>query len=99
MSVRGYDIEHVPVLAGPHGLPAFGASPRDGHGRALLGPRRRPLIQVSSLGLQDIETAVVTVFHEIAHHRSYLAVGHGGSEAEAERFGQRMYDQFARHRV
>jgi hypothetical protein len=99
MSVRGYDIEHVPVLVGPRGHPAFGASPHDGHGQALRGPRQRPLIQVSDLALRDVETAVITIFHEVAHHRSYMTVGHGGSEAEAERFGQRMYDQFVRQRA
>jgi hypothetical protein len=54
---------------------------------------------VSSLGLRDIQTAVVTIFHEIAHHKSYRAVGHAGSEAAAERYGQRMYEQFVRYQV
>jgi hypothetical protein len=96
MSVCGYDIQHVAALLGADGRPAYGVSPHDGHGRPLPGARGRPLIQVSSLALHDIRTAVVTIFHEIAHHRSYRAVGHGGTEAEAERYGQRMYEQFAR---
>ena len=99
MSVCGYDIQQVAALLGADGRPAYGASPHDGHSRPLLGARGRPLIQVSGLALRDIRTAVVTVFHEIAHHRSYRAVGHGGTEAAAERYGQRMYEQFARHRV
>ncbi|MCK9876546.1 hypothetical protein MXD59_12295 [Frankia sp. Ag45/Mut15] len=96
LSVRGYDIEHVRVLPGPRGQPAFGASPHDGGGRPLLGSRRRPLIQLSDLALTDRRTAIITIFHEIAHHRSFLAAGHGGSEYEAERFGERMYHRFAR---
>lgn len=99
MSVRGYDIEHVAALLGAHGRSAYGASAHDGHGHPLLGARGRPLIQMSDLALRDIRTAVVTIFHEIAHHRSYRAVGHSGTEAEAERYGQRMYEQFARHWV
>jgi hypothetical protein len=97
MSVCGYDIEYVPALRGARGQSAYGASPHDGHGRPLAGPRGRPLIQMSSLALRDIRTAVVTIFHEIAHHRSYRAVGHAGSESAAEWYGQRMYEQFARH--
>lgn len=96
MSVRGYDIEHVATLTGPGGRCAYGASPHDGHGRPLVGARGRPLIQLSSLGLRNTETAVVTIFHEIAHHRSYRAVGHAGSEAEAETHGRRMYKEFVR---
>jgi hypothetical protein len=99
MSVCGYDIQYVRALLGADGLPAYGASPHDGNGRPLAGVRGRPLIQVSSLGLRDIQTAVVTIFHEIAHHKSYRAVGHAGSEAAAERYGQRMYEQFVRYQV
>jgi hypothetical protein len=95
MSVCGYDIEHVAAMLGAGGRLAYGASPHDGRGRPLVGARGRPLIQVSSLALCDISTAVVTIFHEIAHHRSYRAIGNGGTEAEAERYGQRMYEQFA----
>jgi hypothetical protein len=51
---------------------------------------------VSNSALRDTRTAVVTIFHEIAHHRSYRAVGHGGTEADAERFGERMFEEFAR---
>lgn len=99
MSVRAYDIECVTALHGTNGSPAYGASPHDGYGRPLVGRRGRPLILVSSLALKDIETAVVTIFHEIAHHRSYRVVGHCGSEAAAELFGQRKYELFARNQV
>ena len=95
LSVCGYDIEHVDELMGVGGRPAYGNSPHDGYGRPLVGMRGRPLIQMSSLALCDIQTAVVTIFHEIAHHRSYRAIGNGGTEAEAERYGQRMFEQFA----
>jgi hypothetical protein len=96
MSVRGYDIEHVATLPGADGQPAYGASPHNGHGRSLVGPRGRPLVQLTDLALRNMETAVITVFHEIAHHRAYRVVGHAGTEAEAETYGRRMYIEFAR---
>jgi hypothetical protein len=96
MSVRDYDIEYVAALPGSDGRPAYGASPHDGRGRPLLGTRGRPLILLSGLALVDLETAVVTIYHEIAHHRSYRKVGHAGTEAAAEMYGQRMYDEFVR---
>jgi hypothetical protein len=96
MSVRRYDIEHVPELLGADGRPAYGASPHDGLGRPLRGYSGRPLIRVSNLALRDMRTAVTTIFHEIAHHVSYRSFGHGGTEAAAERYGRQMYDLFAR---
>jgi hypothetical protein len=42
--------------------------------------------------------AVTTIYHEIYHHQSYRAFGHGGTEAAAERYGVRMYQRFARRR-
>jgi hypothetical protein len=94
MSVSHYDIEQVAVLIGPDGRYAYGSSPHDGRGRPLLGARGRPLIQLSNLALPNTQTAVVTIFHEVAHHRSYRAVGHEGSEAVAEQYGQRMLAMF-----
>jgi hypothetical protein len=46
--------------------------------------------------MRDVETAVVTLFHEIAHHRSFRVVGNGGTEADAETYGRRMYNEFLR---
>lgn len=96
MSVRDYDIEYVATLPGAGGQPAYGASRHDGHGRPLGGARGRPLVQLSDLALRDIEAAVVTTFHEIAHHRSYRSVGHAGTESEAETYGRRKYEEFVR---
>jgi len=96
MSVSRYDIEQVTLLIGADGRPAYGSSPHDGHGRPLRGRRGRPLIQLSNLALRDLRTAVITIFHEVAHHRSYRAVGHGGTEAAAEQYAQGMFDLFTR---
>lgn len=96
MSVRDYDIEHVVILPGARGRPAYGASPHDGDGRPLRGARGRPLVQLSDLALRDVEAAVVTTFHEIAHHRSYRSVGHAGTETAAETYGRRKYSEFVR---
>jgi hypothetical protein len=93
-----FDIEHVEILTGIGGRPAYGASPHDSHGRPLRGRRGRPLILLSTMALRDVETAVITIFHEVAHHRSYRASGNGGTEAAAEAYGQRMYRRFARGR-
>jgi hypothetical protein len=54
---------------------------------------------LSGLALLDVETAVVTIFHEVAHHRSYRTAGHAGTEAAAESYGQRMYREFVRQRA
>jgi hypothetical protein len=99
LSVRSYDIERVPTLLGAHGRAAYGASPHDGFGRPLRGTRGRPLIQLSCLALRNLHTAVITIFHEIAHHRSYRTFGHPGTEADAELYGQRMYYEFTRQRA
>jgi hypothetical protein len=96
MSVRDYDIDFVATLHDAAERPAYGASPHDGRGRPLSGDRGRPLIQLSSLALADLETAVVTIYHEIAHHRSFRAVGHAGTEAAAELYGRRMFSEFVR---
>jgi hypothetical protein len=96
MSVRDYNIEHIPWLLGADGRPAYGASPHDGLGRPLPGESSRPLIQVSTLALRDLRTAITTIFHEVAHHESYRAFGHGGTEAAAERYGRQMYGRFVR---
>jgi hypothetical protein len=68
MSVRHYDIEHVPHIEG------------------RTGGRR----------LRSMREAVTTVFHEVYHPESYRAFGHGGTEAQAETFGQRMFNVFRR---
>ncbi|MFJ7212880.1 hypothetical protein [Amycolatopsis sp. NPDC098790] len=99
LSVQGYDIECVATLPGTDGRPAYGASPHDGSGRPLVGARGWPLIVLSRLALLDVETAVVTIFHEVAHHRSYRTAGHAGTEAAAESYGQRMYREFVRQRA
>src|SRR5882757_5126883 len=86
MSVSGYDIEYVATLRGLGGRRAYGVSPHDGSGRPLVGARGRPLIQLSGLAMRDVDAALVTLFHEIAHHQSFRAVGNGGTEAEAEAY-------------
>lgn len=64
----------------------------------MLGPRGRPLIQVSDLGLSSMDEAVATIYHEIYHHRSFARSGVGGKESMAEAFGQRMLIRFQRRR-
>jgi hypothetical protein len=96
MSIGRFDIEQVTALMGAGGRPAYGASPHDGRGRPILGRRGRPLILLSRMALCDMRTAVVTVFHEVAHHRSFQIAGHGGSEVEAEQYGLRMFELFAK---
>ena len=96
MSVRQYDIVHQPVITTPDGLPAYGNSPHTGAGQPFTGPRGRPLIQISDMGLSSMDEAVTTVHHEIYHHQSFVLHGHGGTEEAAETYGRSMLDQFHR---
>ncbi|HEV2782191.1 MAG TPA: DUF6531 domain-containing protein [Actinophytocola sp.] len=96
MSIRDYDVVHVPEIIGPNGLPAYGRSPAYGDGTPFLGPNGRPLIEISDLGLASRDQAVSTIYHEIYHIRSRQVWGHPGTEAQAEEFGQRMLAQFNR---
>ncbi|MEU7580330.1 hypothetical protein AB0B50_22340 [Streptomyces sp. NPDC041068] len=72
MSVEDYDIVHVPQIDGPLG-PAFGNSPHTSDGFPMRGPRGRPVIEISDLGLRDMDEAVSTVFHETMHHHQQAA--------------------------
>ena len=94
MSVKEYDIEHVPVILDIYGFRAFGRSTHDGSGVPALGRRGRPLIEVSDRALSSMEEAVTTIYHEIHHHRQYRLTGDGGPERAAEEFGREMYKVF-----
>jgi hypothetical protein len=94
MSVKDYDIVHVPEITTPEGLPAYGRSPHDFNGLPELGPSGRPLIQISNLGLSDMNEAVTTIFHEIYHHMSFARTGLPGGEGPAEEYGLRMLKIF-----
>jgi hypothetical protein len=97
MSVSEYDIVHEPeIFTAGDGLPAYGDSPHDGGGTPYQGPRGRPLIRISNMGLADMDTAVATIFHEIYHHRSWANWGVPGTEGPAEKFGQAMLGVFKR---
>ncbi|MFJ1703114.1 RHS repeat-associated core domain-containing protein [Kitasatospora sp. NPDC088346] len=100
MSVKGYDIVHVPTIEHPNSV-ALGSSPFKGKGNgnalrvAVLGPNELPLIEVSSEGLRDMETAVRTILHELYHHKN----GHlPDMEAQAEAYSERMYAEYLRRR-
>ncbi|MDQ0908728.1 RHS repeat-associated protein [Streptomyces canus] len=96
MSVKNYDIVHVKEITTADGLPSYGYSPHPG-AKPELGPRGKPVIQISDMGLADMDTAVATIFHEIYHHWSFSRMGNkdfGGKESVAERFGQRMLGIF-----
>jgi RHS repeat-associated protein len=97
MSVRDYDIVKIPNQIDPlTGRHLLGHSPHTGAGLPHLGPRGRPLINVTPLGLADRETAVRTIFHEIYHHQTFARTGVGGTEAAAEDFGIMMWKEFLR---
>ncbi|WP_257895374.1 Hint domain-containing protein [Streptomyces anulatus] len=99
MSVSRYDIVHVPeIRTAGGGLPAYGNSPHNGKGMPNLGPRGRPVIEISNMGLASMDTAVATIFHEIHHHRMFATwpESMGGTESAAEEFGQAMLGDFRR---
>ncbi|MVU78267.1 hypothetical protein GPX89_13560 [Nocardia sp. ET3-3] len=101
MPVNQYDIVHVPTIRTPDGI-AYGNSPHIA-GIPDLGPRGLPKIEISDIGLRNMDEAVATIFHEIYHHKHFkltLNSGNtwGGSEASAEDFGQRMLSEFQKRR-
>ncbi len=106
MSVEDYDIVHVPQIDGPLG-PAYGNSPHTADGFPLLGPRGRPVIEISDMGLRSMDEAVGTVFHETMHHQQQAArrgmqdshngrayITTPGDEDMAEIYGQQMLERF-----
>lgn len=100
MSVSEYDITHTSTIRTPDGI-AFGNSPHTVDGFPMRGPRGRPLIEISDIGLRDLEEAVATIHHEIYHHKHFELTRRslnpwGGSEEAAEDYGQRMLEQFKR---
>ncbi|MFC8512465.1 RHS repeat-associated core domain-containing protein [Streptomyces sp. NPDC057257] len=98
MSVDHFDIEHVPEITTADGLLAYGYSPHPG-GLPELGSRGRPVIQISDMGLADMDTAVTTIFHEAYHHQSFATMGmadFGGKESAAEAYGLKMLALFNR---
>jgi len=57
------------------------------------------MIQISDMGLADMDTAVTTIFHEAYHHQRFATMGvvdFGGKESAAENYGLRMLDLFKR---
>lgn len=102
MPVSEYDIVHKSTIRTPDGT-AFGNSPHMMDGRPMVGPRGLPLIEISDIGLRDLDEAVATVNHEIYHHKHFELTRKsgnpwGGSEEAAEGYGQRMLDKFNRQR-
>ncbi|MFI0237214.1 hypothetical protein [Streptomyces sp. NPDC016845] len=100
MSVSDFDIVHVPEIRTPDGI-AFGNSPHTYDGFPMKKPRGRPLIEISDIGLRDLDEAVATIHHEIYHHRHFELTRKsgnvwGGSEEAAEEHGQRMLETFRR---
>jgi RHS repeat-associated protein len=93
MSVRKYDLVHVPEILDANGELAYGVARFTGEA-AELGPRGLPLIEISDLGLSSMNEAVATVFHEIYHVDTFTAFGWPGTEASAEEFGQKMLARF-----
>ncbi len=101
MSVRNFDIVHVAQIEELGSGLIFGRSQFTA-GQALTGPRGRPLIEVTDLGLSPangrsaMENAVATIQHEIFHHKAALASGgqHMGTEAAAEAYADAMLDLF-----
>ncbi|MER6396008.1 RHS repeat-associated core domain-containing protein [Kitasatospora sp. NPDC001603] len=98
MSVKGYDIVHMPKIEHPNSI-ALGNSPYTGKGNgnalrvAVVGPNKLPLIEISTDGLRDMETALKTILHELYHHKN----GHmPDMEAQAEAYADKRYAEYLR---
>jgi hypothetical protein len=61
-----------------------------------LMPRSGRSGTLSDRGLEDTDTAIASIFHEIYHQRSRQIWGHGGTEGQAEEYGQRMLAEYRR---
>ncbi|MGW1468886.1 polymorphic toxin-type HINT domain-containing protein, partial [Streptomyces sp. NPDC002308] len=97
MSVSQYDIVHVPeIFVAGEGIPAYADSPHNYDATPQTGPRGLPLIQISNLGLADMDTAVLSIFHETYHHRMNAQWGVPGLESNAEAYGESMLAMFRR---
>jgi len=93
MSIRDYDLTYSPDIVGAGGEPVYGSSSFTGDG-PVLGPRGLPEINMSDLGLSNMNDAVATVFHEIYHIESFASFGNPGTEAAAEAYGQKMLARY-----
>ncbi|MEU4813212.1 DUF6531 domain-containing protein [Nocardia fluminea] len=99
MSVSEYDIEYHPRIDNGSGPSAvWGNSPHDGTGSPNLGDRGRPIIQLSERAFTSDEELITTIFHEIWHHKQFKmdADSMGGTEAAAETYGKKMYQEYLR---
>ena len=92
MSIRKFDLVHVPEIPQPGGGSAFGNSPNIA-GRPMLGAGGRPIIEISDIGLRNMDEAVATVFHEVFHHKTAFQEE---MEQTAEEYGQAMLRVFKR---
>lgn len=87
MSVRDYDIVHVPEIHGLGGPGSYGRAGALGDGSPRLGPTGKPLIEITDLGLSTPEHAVTTIFHQMFHIRSNIGRSpHGGAGPEKALF-------------
>ena len=70
----------------------------DGAGRVATDARGRPIITFYERGLQNMDEAMASFFHETGHVHDYRAGVNAAREFEAENFGQRMMKK-ARERL
>ncbi len=92
--VDDYEVVRIANLTDPYGRPVFGRMGVDGAGNLIRGPGSKPLIEVTDLGLESMEQATFTIFHEVHHVRSALGSGVVSMEEHANAFAARMLERF-----
>ena len=93
LPVHDYEIVHVANMTDPFGRPVFGRMGVDGAGNVICGQSGKPLIEITDLGLQSMEQAAFTVFHEIHHIRSAIGSGVVSLEQHANAYAAKMLER------
>jgi len=90
--VNQYDLEYTPVILDGDN-PAYGVTPATGAG-PMLGANGKPIIRFSNIGLQNIQEAVTTFFHEVYHQQTWATKNVPGGEPTANAYGESMWDKY-----
>lgn len=93
-----YELKYDPEYTTADGRQAYGNSPTKMNQQTLrespvLGDSGRPLIRFANLGLQSMEQAVRTFYHEVYHQELMAAIGDHGTEEDAEQYGLDMWNK------
>ncbi|MEZ0107621.1 RHS repeat-associated protein [Catenulispora sp. EB89] len=87
-----YDFEYTPVILDDDGYPAYGISPA-AYGGPDLGVTGKPIIRFSNIGLENVQEAVTTFFHEVYHQDAWVKYKVPGGEISAKAYGEAKWEE------